>query len=137
VPQNPTYTYFIWRRNGADTSWGSPVASVSNATRWVDFDASPGGVNDYRILRVGGGGGPSSAYGFISVAWNKPEVHSRGNVLLVVDQDRAPALEDRLDRLKWDLIGDGYQVYRIELSGIRTKRFDRMPEFTCCRPPAP
>lgn len=50
------------------------------------------------------------AYGYIYVANELAPTHSRGRVLVLVEASALAALPDEVDRLKWDLIRDGYKV---------------------------
>ncbi len=65
-------------------------------------------------------GGPyeSPRFGHILVGIRRPEVEDRGTVLLLVEQSLAIPLSPELERLRLDLIGDGYRVRRQDVSPI-------------------
>ena len=44
-----------------------------------------------------------------------PTIESRGKLLLVVDNTHIPALNEEIDRLKMDLIGDGWKVGQLNI----------------------
>ena len=62
--------------------------------------------------------GPYSVprFGNIATGIAIPAVENRGTVLLLVEQGLAHPLADELERLEFDLIGDGYQVRRRNVS---------------------
>ncbi len=64
-------------------------------------------------------GGPYAAphFGHILTGIRVPEVEARGMVLLLVEAEIAQFLGEELRRLELDLIGDGYRVRRLDVSG--------------------
>ncbi|MEM8907502.1 MAG: T9SS type A sorting domain-containing protein [Bacteroidota bacterium] len=53
-----------------------------------------------------------SEYGFIYAGIEKPAIEQRGSILLLVETQINTALEEELQRLERDLIGEGWQVLR-------------------------
>lgn len=62
-------------------------------------------------------GGPYDTHKFTYVlaGIEKPFIENRGSILLVVDEVIVPELSNELKRLKFDLIGDGWRVKRIDI----------------------
>ncbi len=62
-------------------------------------------------------GGPYDTHKFTYVlaGIEKPVIEHRGSILLVVDETIVPELSNELKRLKFDLIGNGWRVKRIDI----------------------
>lgn len=83
-------------------------------------------------------GGPYDTHKFTYVlaGIEKPVIEHRGSILLVVDETIAPELSNEMKRLKFDLIGDGWRVKRIDIdrensvSNIKTQIFNECTNDT-------
>ncbi len=64
-----------------------------------------------------GQGAPQMApmFGYILAGIDAPVVEQQGTILLLVDQQHAPELEVELERLRMDLIGEGWLVLRADV----------------------
>jgi hypothetical protein len=62
-------------------------------------------------------GGPYDTHKFTYAlaGIEKPLIENRGSILLVVDEAIVPELSNELKRFKFDLIGDGWRVKRIDI----------------------
>lgn len=113
----PAYTvdgaYTIYRRTlGTKTSWGSAVASglPNTSTQYIDTAVIPGVRYEYRIVRG------SLATGYIASGINVPAKERMGKLILLVESSVAPSLVLELARLEKDLVGDGWEVIRRDVS---------------------
>lgn len=63
-------------------------------------------------------GGPYDTHKFTYTlaGIEKPLIENQGSILLVVDEAIAPELSNELKRFKFDLIGDGWRVKRIDIN---------------------
>jgi Carbohydrate family 9 binding domain-like/Bacterial Ig domain len=110
-----SFSYTVYRRFAGEKQWSStPAASFDgNASKYVDKKVKTGILYEYRIDRAGNG---FIGRGYISCGINIPLVEQRGKVILLVDKSVAPALKQELKRLEQDMIGDGWDVVRHDVS---------------------
>lgn len=81
-------------------------APNSTQTSLTDNAVAVGQTYEYVIQRVTN----INAFGYAHVALEAPVTDSRGKVILFVDADIAAPLAPELERLKNDLVGDGWQI---------------------------
>lgn len=96
-------------------SWSLQATLTTNAatvTGWTDTNVTAGTVHEYMVVRTAG----VTAYGFTMSAIRRPLPDSRGKVILLVDDSKAPALTNELTRLQRDLVGDGWTVLRHDIT---------------------
>lgn len=105
-------SYTIFRKGLNDGNWSQIGTAPGNATSFADNNVSVGNAYEYKIVRTG----DVTAYGFLYSGINVNPIENRGKVLLVVDSSHASALSTELEQLKRNLIGDGWQVARIDVS---------------------
>ena len=104
--------YNISRRNG--NSWDT-VATVGGSTlTWSDSNVSVGQSYEYRISKTTSVGYKGAS--FLLAGINAPLKDNLGKVILVVDNTYASQLSAELQRLEWDLAGDGWTVIRRNVS---------------------
>lgn len=104
--------YTIARRNG--NSWGT-VATVGGSTHaWTDSNVSVGNSYEYRITKTTSRGYKGAS--FLLAGINAPLKDNLGKVILLVDNTYASQLSSELQRLEWDLAGDGWTVLRRDVS---------------------
>lgn len=112
-------SYTVFRKAKEDASWGSPIASLpGSATTYTDTSVSAGSAYEYQVVKAGTLG--YTGYGYIFSGINVPPTEGRGTVLLVVATNSTVGLDYELSRLHDDLIGDGWQVFRIDVSSNDT-----------------
>ncbi len=118
-PEYGPNSFTLYRKGKTATSWGSPIASFgSTVTNYTDATVSVGGTYEYQIVGTSTFG--YTAYGYIYTGINAPLTESRGKVILVVATNATASLATELSRLQSDLIGDGWQVIRHDVSSNDT-----------------
>lgn len=112
-------SYTIYRKSKTATDWGDPVAqfdgSVSNYT---DTSVSIGGTYEYQIFKKATLG--YTGYGYIFSGIQAPLTDTRGTLELIVATNSTASLTSELARLQTDLVGDGWQVIRHDVSSNDT-----------------
>jgi len=102
----------IHRRLKGEVTWVKLADLSTTQISYTDSTAQPGVEYEYwmqRTLNVS----PYTAMGYLSAGVNLPEVHSRGTLLLVVDDTMAVPLASEIVRLTEDLVADGWSVQQI------------------------
>lgn len=126
VPQNHSYTYFLYRKTRTATEWTTlvgPTEGLSSTTTEYTDSVSSGQGFEYMVLRSYDGGTPE--FGTIYAGRDLPLVEDRGNILLVMDEtlfstsyhssSDINALTTALDDYKEDLVGDGWRVLELQV----------------------
>lgn len=109
-----TTQYQVYKRTWGTTTWSSAIATLSSSTlAWTDSSVSTGVIYEYAVARVASGW---TGWGVCCAAIDAPAVHSRGKLILVVDDSFTTSLATKLARLEDDLTGDGWQVIRLNVS---------------------
>ena len=107
----PTVTpsqFRIYKKKQTDTSFGSPIATLSGTTTsWTDTGVSVGSAYEYQIDTNG-----SYGHGFIFAGIRSPVKDLHGKVILVVDNSISGNMPGELNQLQQDLAGDGWTVIR-------------------------
>lgn len=124
-PADPrTQRMQLYRRVLGEHSWPTVATAVvpPTETRWVDTGVQAGIAYEYRIDRVLDLGEKRqfTAYTYRCVGIGLPLVETRGTVLLIVEETIAKVLAPEIDRLAQDLIGDGWQVKRLQVASTAT-----------------
>jgi hypothetical protein len=111
--------YTVYRKAKEDTTWGTPIASLPGyATSFTDSAVSPGVAYEYQVTKAGVVG--YKGYGYIYAGIEMPAIENRGTLVLVTASETAAGLSTGLDRLQSDLVGDGWQVIRHDVSSNDT-----------------
>lgn len=115
-PQDPygANSYTVYRKAKTATSWGSVASLPGSATSYVDNTVAAGNAYEYQIVKAASLG--YTGYGYIYVGVDAPLVESYGKVILVVDNSQSAPLSNELARLQQDLVGDGWNVVRRDVS---------------------
>jgi hypothetical protein len=115
VNQNPTTTqYKIYRRDAfgsSGTDFGNPIATFTAAEEgvdWVDNDVPAGVTYDYKIVRTGAEPGESRIV--VAAGIDESAHEQRGSIVLLVDDRFVDSLALEIERLRADLVGDGWNV---------------------------
>ncbi len=116
-PQAACEAYSIYRRAFGQRDWIDPPIAVlqGDATSYTDVKLNKGVAYEYRIDRENPDG-----TGYVCAAIELPLVEERGILLLLVDQRVAMEVQPELQRLRQDLIGDGWRVIRIDVPATAT-----------------
>jgi hypothetical protein len=96
----------IFRKEISDTWWTRLKYNHSPLT-FTDNSITEGKEYEYKF-EVNTGTNPSKAYGYMSFGAKIPEVTSRGNILLLVDDRFETTLASEINTLKRDLISEGW-----------------------------
>lgn len=110
-------TNLIYRRILGDTgsNWGPALTSVGHPTAsYVDTNILIGTVYEYKVQRPAVNTWPKLAVSYAVAGVEAPLVEGRGKIILVVDDTMTNSLSSELTLLEEDLIGDGWQVIRID-----------------------
>jgi len=117
-------SYTIYRKAKEDTSWGTPLATLSGSdSSYTDTSVAEGSTYEYQIVKAATLG--YTGYGYIYSGINAPLVDQRGTLLLIVAAETASNLQVELSQLETDLVGDGWQVRRHEVSTNDTPDYVR------------
>jgi hypothetical protein len=106
-------SYSIYRKAPGASSWGKATTLPGTATQYIDKNVSAGASYEYQVVKDT----PHyTGYGYIYSGINVALTDSRGKLLLVVDNTYAAPLTNELARLQQDLVGDGWQVVRMDVA---------------------
>jgi hypothetical protein len=109
--------YTVSRKGRNATAWGPGTVLSGNAAGFTDPNVVIGGNYEYQVVKVGKS---YTGYGYIYAGVNAPLREARGKLILIVANTYAAELAPELARLKSDLIGDGWQVIRHNVSPTDT-----------------
>lgn len=104
----------IFRRNLGQSgieSWTPYRPQIAQSQRLLDVGLQPGQAYEYQIRLEAG---KNTYFGYWTTGREVPIAPLSGHAILVVDDTLAGTLADRLDRLRMDLLGDGWSVTRID-----------------------
>jgi hypothetical protein len=120
---DPTATeYTVFRKTRDETDFGKPLATLpGTATNWTDTNVTVGSTFEYRVEKklkqtFNGQEVEFSGWGILYAGLETPLVDYRGRVVLLVDRTHSEALATEISRLQDDLVGDGWQVLRHDVS---------------------
>jgi hypothetical protein len=115
----------ICRKSINDSSWGNPIAILPpDVTTFTDTNVIAGAAYEYQIEEPtdyfpypnGDVSQWKTAYGYIYAGIQAPLIEDRGKIILVLDNTHTANLANELTRFQQDLVGDGWQVLRHEVS---------------------
>lgn len=115
----PSYT--VARKPVAAAEWGERKPVAAGQLTFRDEDVVPGVAYEYEVARDYRD--PSVpdwdhvAHGYIVAGIDVAFPEQRGRVIVVVETSVANLLGDRVQRLRRDLIGDGWSVSMVEVAG--------------------
>ena len=113
-----TKQFRIYKKTKSANSWGTPIVTLpSNTTQYIDNTVLIGNAYEYHIVRYDSS---STAYGYIYAGIKLPETTYRGKLLLMVDANYSTPLLTEIAQLQNDLIADGWQVKRFDISRSAT-----------------
>jgi hypothetical protein len=109
--------FTIYRKAKNATSWNF-LASVGPSTfSWSDPNVSVGSTYEYQIFK---GATNHVAYGYIYTGINASLIENRGKLILIVATNGMQTLSNELAQLQSDVMGDGWQVIRHDVSSNDT-----------------
>ncbi|HUS37470.1 MAG TPA: hypothetical protein VM680_19135 [Verrucomicrobiae bacterium] len=116
-PERPAARYKISRRTGND-GW-SEVATVGGSeTGWTDSNVAASQRYEYRIIKETNDGYLGHAY--LAAGIRASMLEDTGKVLLLVRDNIAGAIGGELEQFRKDLIAEGWEVLRQDISGGAT-----------------
>ncbi|MBM4165099.1 MAG: InlB B-repeat-containing protein, partial [Lentisphaerae bacterium] len=115
----------IYRKSMEDKAWGAVYATLADDTftTFVDDNVAVGVGYEYNVETVKSMGDDGKAHGYIYSGIAMPPVESRGKVILLVDNTMVAPLSGEIERLEWDLAGDGWTILRHDVP--------RSPDWAC------
>ena len=114
-------SFSVYRKSKTATSWGNPIAVLSGTTlTYTDSNVSVGGAYEYQIIKDVMASEGFLGYQYIYAGINAPLIEGRGKLLLIVATNSTVGLDYELGRLQTDLVGDGWQVVRHDVSSNDT-----------------
>lgn len=111
-------TYTVYRKPQGTNYWTDNLASLGNsADQYTDIMVQKGVVYEYWVKKFKSSlGTRSTADGYITAGIKVPDAVGRGKMILLVDQNYAAPLQADIYQLENDLIGDGWQLLRHDIS---------------------
>lgn len=107
--------YQIYRKGKTETTWGTVKATVAGTdTMWIDTAIIIGSEYEYYIIKTKAD--LSNGFTYLLGGIDIPVVHSRGNVLVVVEKTLSDSLNTELNSYYKDLAADGWNVYSITVN---------------------
>jgi hypothetical protein len=112
--------YEIYRKTKESQTWSSVYATVPGTdSSYTDVNVTDGQSFEYYVLKFKTSTSVS-ALGYIWAGINFPESHNKGTIILLVDKAYIPALDNDIRQLELDMIGDGWQIIRHNVSRTDT-----------------
>ena len=113
-PTNAASSYDIYRRDYDSAGpWNSVITNLSDlASNFPDTNVSVGLLYEYKIVMHAS----PTGHGYLASGIEIPVTEDRGNIILLVDDTYTLPLSNELLRLELDLIGDGWDVLRHDVS---------------------
>ncbi|MCH8902391.1 MAG: T9SS type A sorting domain-containing protein [Bacteroidetes bacterium] len=106
--------YQIFRKDKQASSWGFAIVTLpDSAISYADTSVNITEGYEYRVIKYTNS---YTGYGYIYAGMELPPVEFRGRLILIVDSTHAVPLASELVRLESDLIGDGWEVSRFNVS---------------------
>ncbi|MBT8231110.1 MAG: fibronectin type III domain-containing protein, partial [Bacteroidia bacterium] len=106
-PVNGANAYQVFRKGVNSSNWGSPLAMLPDTTTsYVDTNVDINTLYDYKVEKTGNVNG----FGYIHSGIHIEPNHFKGNLLLLIDDSFSTPLENEINQLIDDMIGDGWHV---------------------------
>ncbi|MCF8294851.1 MAG: hypothetical protein K9I34_02210 [Bacteroidales bacterium] len=112
APQTGATSIALYRKSPEASAWTSLTSLGGSGTTYTDYSAASKIGYEYKIQV----NATTTKYAYIYAGEEIPAVHYRGKVILLVDNTYINDLQFEIDRLILDLIGDGWQVLRHNVS---------------------
>ena len=103
----------VYRKPKTATSWSTALTTLAgSATTYTDNTVVVGTGYEYRIMSSGSITANTYIYAGIELA----EINNRGKIILLIDNTFTNSLATELQQLESDMIGDGWQLVRHDVS---------------------
>jgi hypothetical protein len=108
-------SYTVYRKTKTAETWGTVYANVPGTdSSYTDNNITTGQSFEYAVYKYVGS--TFTSLGYIMAGVNVPEIHQKGIIILLVDKNYTTALHSEIRQLVFDMIGDGWQVIRHNVS---------------------
>ena len=112
-PVNGAESYMLYRKTKNGVSWGAPLMAMdATVYSYRDSEVEAGVSYEYQIHKTGN----VDAFGYINAGIGIDAVHTRGRMLLLIDDIFSSSLAEEINTLQEDLIGDGWLVQTYHVS---------------------
>ena len=102
--------YNIYRKAKDASTWGTFKGTVlASDTMWTDTTVKVGVLYEYNIQKMNSSALVGVSYMLCGI--EVPEVHSRGNVLVLTEKTLNDSIQSDIDNYLKDLAADGWKVY--------------------------
>jgi hypothetical protein len=120
-PRQNVRSITVQRKLVSEKQWSASIAHLpGDATNFEDSDIHKGIAYEYQFTGPLREDGDRTAYGYICAGIEVPAIERRGKIALIVDDRFSDALAEEFDRLREDLVGDGWTVLRHDVSANPT-----------------
>ena len=114
------FDILIYRKSNNSNNWGNPIATLPvNTVEFTDLKVEKGIKYEYAIKAKYYM--PIETY--VTAGINCRETEYRGKLILLVDSTFTDELKNELTRYESDLIGDGWEVLRKDISRNATVKY--------------
>ncbi len=113
-----TTSYTVFKKNPDSSNWGTALSVIpSNAPlEYTDNQIAIGNRYEYKVVGDDG----TLPFGYALCGIEVPYIEKARRLILLVDSTTSVTLSSELQRLKEDLIGEGWQVIRHDVSRLAT-----------------
>ena len=111
---------YIYRKKADSKNWNQIKKLPKNATDFIDSNVETSVNYEYKILKSGNS---QQKVTYVNAGIKLPEVENRGKIIVLVDDTFTADLRNELLRLESDLIGDGWEVLRKNISRNASVKF--------------
>ena len=106
--------YAVGRKALNSAAWTTLAAGLPGTTvSFTDTTVTAGAGYEYRVIRTGT---PANGISYVYAGIKFPAAEYRGKIILIVDDYFTDTLSSEILRLEKELIGDGWQIIRHDVS---------------------
>jgi len=99
----------VYRKLKQSNNWGAPIATLPDGTTtYTDNTVTAGTAYEYAVFKSDS----TQSHGYIYAGIEEPAIHSRGAMILLVDDAFTNSCSAEIATLMKDLSGDGWEVIR-------------------------
>ncbi|MFA6292230.1 MAG: hypothetical protein WC637_10635, partial [Victivallales bacterium] len=109
----PAKEFRVSKRNMGEQVWPNPAALAGDAVKFEDLNVEKGKLYEYKVERIAEN---HVARGYICSGLDIPLTEDRGRIILVTEKTCSEKLKFEIDRLVLDMVGDGWEVTRQDVS---------------------
>lgn len=119
LPLSDTNIYKIYKKTKTSLTWSSSIVTLhSSDSAYTDTTVIVDSAYEYFVAadHYIGGTYKWTATGYIYAGIKSPAMHSKGGLVVVVDSTYLDSCADGLHKLMKDISGDGWQIFRHNVS---------------------